>query len=228
MDKDIAKRLLRDAGLPIARFLACRRTDIPTYEQATELLGAPVFIKPANLGSSVGISKVKNGDGYRAAIEAAFQYDAKALVEECVEGREIECAVLGNENPATSVPGEIISSREFYSYEAKYIDADGARLDIPARLSAETTRRVQDLASKTFKTLNCEGLARVDFFLRPNGTLLVNEINTMPGFTRISMYPRLWEASGIAYPELIDRLIQLAIARFEQERRLQTSFNPAS
>ncbi|HET7674165.1 MAG TPA: D-alanine--D-alanine ligase [Gammaproteobacteria bacterium] len=223
MDKDVTKRLLRDAGIPVARFTACRRNTVPGYAEVIAALGTPVFVKPANLGSSVGIAKVKDAATYQRAVEDALAYDTKILIEEFITGREIECAVLGNEAPTASLPGEIIPSHEFYSYEAKYIDEHGAKLEIPARLPDQAVRRVQELAVKTFTTLGCEGMGRVDFFLRNTGDLLVNEINTIPGFTRISMYPRLWEASGIAYPELIDRLIRLALERFERERNLKTS-----
>jgi D-alanine-D-alanine ligase len=158
-------------------------------------------------------------------VAEAFEYDRKILVEAFIEGREIECSVLGNDDPIASVPGEVIASHEFYSYEAKYIDENGATLEIPAKVSEATARTLQDLAVKVFTTLGCEGLARVDFFLQPDGEVIVNEINTMPGFTSISMYPRLWEASGIPYADLIDRLIQLAMERFEREQRLKTSYD---
>ncbi|MDR0316220.1 MAG: ATP-grasp domain-containing protein, partial [Treponema sp.] len=156
------------------------------------------------------------------ALRLAFQYDAKIIIEEFIRGRELECAVLGNENPAASVVGEVISSHEFYSYDAKYLDEKGAALKIPAQIDQEIAERIQELSVQTFQTLCCEGLSRVDFFLRDDGEVLVNEINTMPGFTAISMYPKLWEASGIGYTELISRLIDLAISRFEKERNLKT------
>jgi D-alanine-D-alanine ligase len=186
-------------------------------------LGLPLFVKPANLGSSVGISKVKNKNDFDEAINQAFEYDTKTLIEEFVDGREIECAVLGNQNPIASGVGEIIPNREFYSYEAKYIDERGAALEVPAKLPEELEKRVRNLAIKTFKTLCCEGLARVDFFLKRNGSIVVNELNTMPGFTKISMYPRLWEAAGVSYSDLVDQLIGLAIERFQRERKLKTS-----
>jgi D-alanine-D-alanine ligase len=182
----------------------------------------PVFIKPANLGSSVGVSKAKDEKSFKKALKDAFQYDTKVMIEEAIVGREIECSVLGNEDPIASVPGEVIPTHEFYSYEAKYIDENGATLQIPAKLDRATVKKVQAAAVKTFKTLGCEGMGRVDFFLRKNGQVLVNEINTIPGFTAISMYPKLWEASGISYSELLDKLIQLAIDRFEREQKLKT------
>jgi D-alanine-D-alanine ligase len=223
MDKDVMKRLLREAGVPVPKFLVFRHNEQPEFDSATRVLGLPVFVKPANLGSSVGISKAKDKAGFGQAVVDAFRYDTKILIEEAVQGREIECAVLGNHDPIASVPGEIIPNHEFYDYDAKYVDENGARLEAPAKLPEETIKHVQKLAIRTFKTLNCEGMGRVDMFLKADGTLLVNEINTIPGFTKISMYPRLWGLSGIPYTELIDRLIWLAIERFEREQKLQTS-----
>jgi D-alanine-D-alanine ligase len=188
-------------------------------------LGAPFFVKPANAGSSVGISKVKNEQEFVVALKDALQYDFKIVIEEFIDGREIECAVLGNENPVATVPGEIISTHEFYSYTAKYLDENGAKLRMPADLPAATVVRIQKLALKTFKALACEDLGRVDFFLRKkDGAIFVNEINTIPGFTAISMYPKLWEIAGVSYAELVDRLIQSACARFAREQQLKTSY----
>ncbi len=226
MDKDVMKRLWRDAGIPIADFLTY---DITTkknckFESVKKKLGMPVFVKPANLGSSVGISKVKTAGEFTKAVRLAFQYDNKIIIEENIIGREIECAVLGNEDPIASVPGEIIPHHEFYSYEAKYIDDKGSSLEIPAKLDKKIVQKVQRLAIDSYKSLCCEGMARVDFFLRGMSEVIVNEINTIPGFTRISMYPKLWEASGISYPDLIDRLIRLAIERFERDKSLKTTF----
>jgi D-alanine-D-alanine ligase len=245
MDKDVMKRLLRDAGIPIGKFLVIRDAGsagfgtpnfgtpnfgtpnfgTPNFGEIAAELGLPVFVKPANMGSSVGVSKVNSEEQYRAALAEAFRFDTKVIVEENIPGREIECSVLGNENPIASVPGEIRAAKDFYSYEAKYIDPDGAALEIPAKLPPETTRQIQALAVKTFQVLECSGLSRVDFFLKDDGRVIVNEINTMPGFTKISMYPKLWEASGIGYTELIDRLIQLAIERFGREKKLATSYH---
>ncbi|QQR77871.1 MAG: D-alanine--D-alanine ligase [Candidatus Moraniibacteriota bacterium] len=225
MDKDIMKRLLRDAEIPIGKFLTFTERDIPRYEEVVKNLGLPFFIKPANMGSSVGVSKVVEEKDFEKAIKEAFKYDRKILIEENIEGREIECSILGNDDPVASVPGEVISNHDFYSYEAKYRDEHGTILEIPAKLPEETRKRVQMLAVKTFKTLSCEGLGRIDFFLKKNGDILVNEINTMPGFTSASMYPKLWEASGISYTELIDRLIQLAQERFNKEQKLKTSYD---
>jgi D-alanine-D-alanine ligase len=224
MDKDVMKRLLRDAGIPVARFIVANRysREEIDFDHARGQLGLPLFIKPANLGSSVGIHKVKDRQGFEAALADAFDYDNKILIEECINGREIECSVLGNDNPIASVPGEILPRHEFYSYEAKYLDENGAVLEIPAKLPSEISERIRQLALKTFSVLCCEGMARVDFFLRSGREIIVNELNTIPGFTRISMYPKLWEATGISYSELIDKLIELAIERFEREKRLKT------
>ena len=220
MDKDVAKRLLRDAGIPVAPFITVReRRAAPPWSEASRELGSPVFVKPANMGSSVGVSRADDEAQYAAALDDAFRFDDKVLLEQTVRGREIECAVLGNERPAASVPGEIVPRHRFYSYEAKYLDDEGADLVIPADLDDETTARVRELSVRTFETLCCEGMARVDFFLTEEGELIVNEINTIPGFTRISMYPKLWAASGVSYPELIDRLLSLALERAEREAR---------
>ncbi|MFJ5446373.1 D-alanine--D-alanine ligase [Methylobacillus methanolivorans] len=225
MDKDVMKRLLRDAGIPIGKFLVLTDGErIPRFSEVASVLGAPFFVKPANMGSSVGVSKVHDEASYLAAVELAFSFDVKILLEEFIDGREIECAVLGNRDPLASVIGEIKPSHDFYSYDAKYLDEKGAVLEIPAVLPAGVAEQAQDLAIRTFKALSAEGLGRIDMFLKANGEILVNEINTIPGFTKISMYPKLWEASGISYPELIDKLIILAIERFEKEKRLKTSF----
>jgi len=222
MDKDVMKRLLRDAGIPVGRFITLNYGEKITFEKSKKDLGLPLFIKPANMGSSVGISKVKNKKEFGAGIKNAFKFDTKVIIEEFINGREIECAVLGNDKPKASIPGEIISSQEFYSYDAKYIDK-GSVAEIPAKLNKKTVKKIQKLAIRVFKTLNCEGMGRVDFFLKKNGTVLVNEINTIPGFTDISMYPKLWEASGLPLPKLLDRLIELAIERFQREQKLKTT-----
>ena len=220
MDKDVMKRLLRDAGIPIARFVTVLRHRDVSEHRIVEQLGLPLFVKPANLGSSVGIAKVKSQAELLPAIENAFLFDRKVIVEEFISGREIECAVLGNEHPQASLPGELIPTHEFYSYEAKYIDAEGAHFKIPVELPIEWTRRIQKMAIDAFQVLCCEGMARVDFFLKDNGEIVLNEINTIPGFTKISMYPKLWEASGLSYSQLLDQLIQLALDRFEKEKAL--------
>jgi D-alanine-D-alanine ligase len=225
MDKDVMKRLLRDAKIPIAKFLVFERSDQKniSFVKVQQALGLPFFVKPANLGSSVGISKVSKKSQFGAAVNDAFRYDNKIVIEEAIRGREIECSVLGNDKPIASLPGEIIVKHEFYSYDAKYVDDQGARLEIPARLPGKIVKEIQKIAMHTYRVLCCEGMARVDFFLRPKGKVLVNEINTIPGFTKISMYPKMWEASGLSYPRLIDRLINLALERARKERRLRTS-----
>ncbi len=226
MDKDVMKRLFRDAAVPIPAFLVYDWTkkDAIEFTEAERTLGMPLFIKPANLGSSVGITKVKGKEDFKDAVHEAFQYDSKIIIEEFIEGREIECSVLGNKNPIASVPGEIKPRHEFYSYDAKYVDKEGALLEIPAKIPPEQTKRVQELTVKAFKVLCCEGLARVDFFIKDNGEVLVNEINTIPGFTEISMYPKLWAASGIPQTDLIDKLIGLAFDRIRREKKLKRSY----
>jgi D-alanine-D-alanine ligase len=225
MDKDVMKRLLRDAGIPIGRFVTLTEINRNqhSYDSLSIALGSVLFVKPANLGSSVGISKVRNAAEYEKAIDLAFSYDLKVVVEEEIKGREIECAILGNEYPRASVPGEIIPKADFYSYEAKYIDDHGAGLEIPARLPDYLVKTVQKIAVDTYKALECLGLARVDVFLTPDEQIVVNEINTIPGFTRISMYPKLWEQSGISYSDLVDQLIQFAIDDFNKRNRLKVS-----
>src|SRR6266853_2838363 len=208
MDKDVMKRLLRDAGLPIVDYWSLRKSEIETFvENRLKDLPYPVFVKPANLGSSVGISKVHGPEELRTALDVAAEYDRKIVVEQGVDAREIEISVLGNDDPIASVAGEIVPSREFYDYEAKYVD-DDSRLIIPAVLAEAAQEEARRVALSAFKVLECSGMARVDLFLENStGKFYVNEINTLPGFTTISMYPKLWEASGIPYSELIDRLI---------------------
>ncbi|TRZ78470.1 D-alanine--D-alanine ligase [bacterium] len=226
MDKDIMKRLLRDADVPIGKFIVLKSYEtIPDFENIKDKLGLPFFIKPANMGSSIGVNKIHNETEYQNGIKDAFEYDIKIIIEECINGREIECSVLGNTKLAASVPGEILYNHEFYSYESKYIDEKNLVLEIPAKISSKITKQIQELAIKTFETLSCEGLGRVDFFLKDNNKIIVNEINTMPGFTKNSMYPKLWEASGISYTKLIDELIQLSIERFNKEQKLKTTFD---
>lgn len=216
MDKDVAKRLLRAAGIPVANFVALRRNadNAKTIASIESQLDYPVFVKPANMGSSVGISKAGKRAELQAALEVAFAYDVKVIAEETIAGREIECAVLGNANPAASVPGEIITQDEFYSYAAKYVDANATALAIPADVDAATAKQLQNIALQAFTTLEATGMARVDMFLTKDQKIYVNEINTIPGFTKISMYPKLWEASGVSYTKLIDQLITLAIEDF--------------
>ena len=226
MDKDVMKRLLIQAGISTARFYSLSRSQYNTkfLDKITRDLKFPIFVKPANTGSSVGISKAKNKKELREAIEEAFQYDNKIVLEEHIQGREIECSVMGNEKPVASVPGEIKLKSEFYSYEAKYLD-ESLAMPIPvANLPKKTVKKIQELAIKVFKTLECEGMGRVDFFITPNGKIYVNEINTLPGFTSISMYPKMFEKSGLKFPALLDKLIQLALNRQRRNDKLKRSF----
>ncbi|MFZ1705674.1 MAG: D-alanine--D-alanine ligase family protein [Saprospiraceae bacterium] len=225
MDKDIAKRLWRDAGIPIANFICIHRhqMDELTFEEAKNQLGIPMFIKPVNAGSSVGVNKVKTKAAFLESVQHAFLYDTKILIEEAVIGKELECAVLGNEQPKASVIGEIIPKTTFYSYEAKYLDDKGATMAIPANIDKATSDNLRQLAVKAFKVIGAEGLSRVDFFLTSNGKMVINEINTLPGFTSISMYPKLWEATGLPYTELIDQIIQLGFDRYERDKKLLKS-----
>jgi D-alanine-D-alanine ligase len=223
MDKDITKRLLRDAGIKVADFVTLRKgfNDQMTYEEISSKLGGDLFIKPANLGSSVGVTFCNDKASFDKAVELAFKYDPKVIVEEKLKGREVECAVLGhNFDPKASAIGEVIPKSSFYTFESKYLDEGGAVCDIPAKLDEDTVKRIQELAIIVFRLLECEGLTRVDMFLTPEGELYLNEINTIPGFTKISMYPKLWEISGLNYTDLISTLIELAIEKNNQENKL--------
>jgi D-alanine-D-alanine ligase len=228
MDKAAMKVMFTARGLPVCAWQTFIRPDWDAQRQdvldCLKGLGLPVFVKPANLGSSVGISKVKTEAELAPAIEAALEFDRKIVVEAAVpEAREIECAVLGNDRPEASIPGEVIPSREFYDYEAKYLD-ESSRTVIPADLTPKQVADVQRLAIEAFKAIDAAGLSRVDFLLsRADGGVYVNEINTIPGFTTISMYAKMWEASGVSYPVLVDRLIQLALERHASKQRLRTS-----
>jgi D-alanine-D-alanine ligase len=226
MDKDVMKRLLRDANIPIANFLTFHdfQREQMNFDAIVKKLGLPFFVKPANLGSSVGISKVKSKEDFDAAVADAFLYDRKILIEEFISGKEGACSVLGNEHPVASLPGEVIPNHEFYSYEAKYLDKEGAKYKIPAEFPPEIVEKVQKMSIDAYQALCCEGMARIDFFLKNDGNVIINEINTIPGFTKISMYPKLWAASGLAYGHLLDKLIELAIDRHEKESKLKTTF----
>ena len=228
MDKDVQKRLLCDAGIPVVDFVAILRSE---WEQQPKnilrrvaaALRFPVFVKPATLGSSVGMTKVHKPKELSAALDTAAEFAQKLLVERAITGREIEVSVLGNEAPRASVPGEIVPHREFYDYAAKYLE-EGTKLLIPAKLTRAQVRKFQDYAVRAFRAIECLGMARVDFFLeRRSGKIFLNELNTIPGFTAISMYPKLWEASGIPYRELIDRLIELALSQHREKARTKYS-----
>ena len=224
MDKSVAKQIMSANGIAQQKFLTVRDTDDANsaIDRAIKELGLPMFVKPANMGSSIGVSKVKTRQEADKALAKAFEYDEWVLIEEAITGREIEVAVLGNESPRASVPGEIVPSHEFYDYDDKYV-GDGAQLLVPAPLSVAEISEVQQLAIKIYRTLRSDGMARVDFFYEEGKRgFLCNEINTIPGFTPISMYPKLWQASGVSYPELIDELITLALAR-HAKRRNKTS-----
>jgi D-alanine-D-alanine ligase len=225
MDKDVQKRLFREAGLPVGPFETVHERDWAddpeSVEAAAEALGYPVFTKPATLGSSVGVSKVDDAGGLGAGLAEAFRYAREALIEKAAVGaRELECSVLGNEEPVASLAGEIVPEGDaFYDYDAKYLDEHGAQLLIPADLKPEVMGEVQRLAVAAFRAIKCAGMARVDFFLLGEDRLWVNELNTIPGFTSISMYPKLWEASGLGYRELVRRLLDLAVERHDAERK---------
>jgi D-alanine-D-alanine ligase len=229
MDKEVSKRLLAAAGIPVVPGLLVRGAELAAApdrvaERVLGEIGLPAFVKPACLGSSVGTAKVHGPEELLPALREAARYDAKLLVERAVDAREIEVAVLGNLAPEASLPGEIVPSHEFYDYEAKYVD-EGTELVVPARLDEATTRELQRLALEAFRALEGRGMARVDFFLeRESGALFVNELNSLPGFTEVSMYPRLWKASGLPYPALLDRLVELALEEARARGRLERTY----
>ena len=228
MDKAVMKAVFRDAGIPVCQWLvaSAREPAEAIRDRVVADLGFPCFVKPANLGSSVGITKVNEPGDLAAALAEAAAYDPKLVIEERIAAREFECGVIGNEAPETSVVGELVPSHEFYDYADKYVD-EGARVIIPAPIPVETADTMRRLAASAFRAIDCSGLARVDFFLEhDSGRVLVNEINTMPGFTRISMFPKLWEASGLPFGALVDRLITLAIERHAARGRRRFSFQP--
>lgn len=222
MDKEITKILLKAEGIPIADYLTLRKPNLVGYEYVSEKLGRVIFVKPASSGSSVGVSKVRNASELRSAIDEAYKYDNKILIEQAIQGREIECAIIGNENPQVSdVCGEVITLDDFYTYEAKYLDEKGSTVEIPAKLSAQTMEKAKATAFKAYKTLNCEGMCRVDMFVTENDDIIVNEMNTIPGFVSgTSMYPLLLQKSGFSYPQLIDKLLELAISKHQRDSKL--------
>lgn len=231
MDKDVARRLMREAGIPVVDTVCVRKSDYEKNPQEhiqkiIKKLGLPFFIKPANAGSSVGVHKIKTQEEAELKIADAFCFDTKVLAEQAINARELECAVLGNDEPRASIIGEIVPHHEFYTYEAKYIDENGADLLIPAKdVTAEMTKKLQDISIATFKCLELKGMARVDFLVdKTTNAIYLNEVNTIPGFTKISMYPKLWEASGLPYSQLLDELIRLAIEHKNIKKNLKTSY----
>ncbi len=230
MDKDIAKRLLRDAGLAVAPFACFNHVTAAAadYDALVAQLGLPLFVKPANQGSSVGVSKVRNAEEFATAMALALSFDHKVLVESAIVGREIECAVLGNNLPEASVCGEVVVHDDFYAYDTKYISASGAETVIPADIAADAQQRLRDIAVRAYQALDCIGMARVDVFLTEAGEVVINELNTLPGFTKISMYPKLWGASGLGYTALITRLIELALERHAADKGLRSSISASA
>ncbi len=229
MDKEAMKRMIKDAQIPSAKYEVIYSHQVPTFESLSQSLGLPFFIKPANAGSSVGVHKIKSKADFESKLQDALLYDHKILAEEFIEGREIEVSVLGpNHAPKASVAGEVTPTHEFYSYEAKYLDENGAKLQIPALITPDELQKIQTLACRTFQVLGCDGLSRVDFFLKKSGDVLLNEINTIPGFTQISMYPKMWQASGLGYQELITQLLQFGIEKFDSENALLTNYEKLS
>lgn len=225
MDKDFTKRILQSTNVPVCDYMTIYKGEQVTYEHIEKTLGVPFFLKPANTGSSVGVYKVKSRADFGRYMPIVFQYDDKVVIEEFIKGREIECAVLGNHDPIASVLGEINPKHDFYSYEAKYLDPDGADLTIPAQLDDSISAQVKEYALSAYKALGCKGLARVDFFVTATNEIYLNEINTLPGFTNISMYPKLLEASGIGYSELISRIIRHGMDDFAAWKSLSTEHN---
>ena len=229
MDKLLAKRVLQSAGLPVADFEAFNHLerDSIDFQKIADHLGLPFIIKPANLGSSVGVSKVSSEENFAQALDDAFKYDNSILIEEFIDGREVECAILGNENPLASVAGEVVisSNYEIYSFTAKYEDPDAANITIPAEIPDSVQDEIKGLCLKAYSLLNCHDLARVDLFVQDNGSIFINEINTLPGFTNISMYPSLIQHEGISYQELITRLIEMAWERYVDSSRIITDYD---
>lgn len=224
MDKDVMKRLIRDAGIPTAQFVSIHRHQRQFWscEKVEEFFPLPFFVKPSNSGSSIGISKVRTAKEFEEAVAFAFQFDRKILIEEAIVGSEIQCALLGNEHPIVSLPCQIIPKGEFHSYASKYLDPNGAEFIIPANLNAEDLTLVQTMSLRAYQILCCEGMARVDMFLTKEGKAYFNEINTIPGLTNKSPYSKMWDVTGISYPEMLDRLIKLAIDRHRKEQQLVT------
>ena len=228
MNKIVAKRLLKQAGLPVTDFLAFRydEKDKISFSAISKKLGLPFMVKSASLGSSVGVSKVKSKKDFVNAVEEAFRYDQEMIAEEYITGREIECAVLGNYPPEASYPGEVVISKkyEFYTFDAKYVDPDAVRIDVPAKLTKPVAEKIRKASVKAFEALHCEDFSRIDLFLDKKGKIYINEINTIPGFTNSSMYPVMWKERGVAFPELITRLLNLAQERYDRSKRIERDF----
>jgi len=228
MSKIVSKRLLKEAGIPVTKFLtyAYAEKDNVQYDKIAAALGSTFMVKSASLGSSVGVSKVKNEADFKHAIEDSFRYDDQVIVEQYVKGRELECAVLGNHPPQASYPGEVVISDkyEFYTFDAKYVDPDAVRIDVPANIDKVTAEKIREISVKAFQALNCEDFARVDLFLEENGNIYVNEINSIPGFTNSSMFPVMWKERGIEFPALITRLLDLAEERYDRSKRINRDF----
>jgi D-alanine-D-alanine ligase len=231
MSKIIAKYMLKAAGLPVTRFLTYNYTqkDNISYDEIASALGTPFMVKAASLGSSVGVSKVNNAGDLQHALDEAFRYDDNMIVEEFISGREIECAILGNYPPMASNPGEIVISNkyEFYTFDAKYVDPEAVKIEVPAKLDAKIVEKIKDVSVKAFQTLNCEDFSRVDLFLTKDGNVYVNEINTIPGFTNSSMFPMMWKERGISFPDLITKLLDLAQERYDRGKRIEREFQSA-
>ncbi|MBA4144993.1 MAG: D-alanine--D-alanine ligase A [Azospira oryzae] len=228
MSKLITKRLLKEAGIPVTKFMAATfdEKDKLNFAALEKEFGLPFMVKAASLGSSVGVSKVKNEADFKTAMDDAFRYDNGVLIEEYVKGREIECAILGNNPPAASLPGEIIISPkyEFYTFDAKYVDGDAVKIAVPAELPATIVEEIRTLSIKTYQALHCEDFSRIDLFLSESGKVYVNEINTIPGFTNSSMYPMMWKERGVSFTELITKLIALSLERFDRSKRIEREF----
>ncbi len=228
MSKLVTKRLLKEAGVPVTKFKAVSfdQKDTLKFPELEAEFGLPFMVKAASLGSSVGISKVKTEADFIVAVKEAFRYDDTLLIEQYVKGREIECAILGNYPPQASLPGEIIINPkyEFYTFDAKYVDGEAVRIDVPAKLDSSIAEKIRELSIKTYQALHCEDFSRIDLFLSDDGKIYINEINTIPGFTNSSMYPMMWKDRGVSFTELISKLIALCIERFERSKRIERDF----
>jgi D-alanine-D-alanine ligase len=229
MNKIVAKKLLKAAGLPVTRFLSYHYTEQAeiSFKEVKKELGLPFMVKSASLGSSVGVSKVKNEADFDKAIAEAFRYDDDLLIEEFITGREIECAILGNNPPEASNPGEIVINKkyEFYTFDAKYVDPEAVRIDVPANLDRKPAEKIREVCVKAYQALHCEDFSRVDLFLTEDGSIYINEINTIPGFTNSSMFPMMWKERGVTFTDLISKLLDLAEGRYDRSKRIERDFN---